>query len=75
MTLQPSSFPDKLFPQDSLQLYPCTYVFQVLASCVAHSIVIQAGVGMAYSAVLLPQLAEPESIPTVTKVQSSWIGM
>jgi hypothetical protein len=41
---------------------------------VAHSIVIQAGVSMAYSAVLLPQLAEPESIPTVTKDQSSWIG-
>ncbi|XP_023707918.1 sugar transporter ERD6-like 7 isoform X2 [Cryptotermes secundus] len=48
---------------------------EVLASCVAHSIVVQAGVSMAYSAVLLPQLADPDSIPTATKDQSSWIGL
>ncbi|XP_069683871.1 facilitated trehalose transporter Tret1-like [Periplaneta americana] len=47
---------------------------QVAASCVAHSIVIQAGVSMAYSAVLLPQLEEPGSVPTATKDQSSWIA-
>ncbi|XP_033608534.1 facilitated trehalose transporter Tret1-like isoform X2 [Cryptotermes secundus] len=47
---------------------------QVLASCVVHSIVVQAGVSMAYLAVLLPQLADPDSISTATKDQSSWIA-
>ncbi|KAJ9593663.1 hypothetical protein L9F63_014788, partial [Diploptera punctata] len=47
---------------------------QVVASCIAHSIVIQAGVSMAYSAVLLPQLTEPGSSPTATKDECSWIA-
>lgn len=47
---------------------------QVVASCIAHSIVIQAGVSMAYSAVLLPQLTELESSLTASKDECSWIA-
>jgi hypothetical protein len=48
---------------------------QVLAGCVAQSIVIQAGVSMAFSAVLLPQLMQNDSVFTATTDQQSWIGM
>jgi hypothetical protein len=47
---------------------------QVIAGCVAHSIVIQAGVSMAFSAVLLPQLMDNDSVLTATTDQLSWIG-
>jgi hypothetical protein len=47
---------------------------QVIASCVSQSIVIQAGVSMAFSAVLLPQLMQNDSVLTATTDQQSWIG-
>lgn len=47
---------------------------QVLAGCVAQSIVIQAGVSMAFSAVLLPQLMQNDSDLTATTDQLSWIA-
>jgi len=48
---------------------------QVIAGCVAQSIVIQAGVSMAFSAVLLPQLMQNDSFLTATTDQLTWIGM
>jgi len=47
---------------------------QVIAGCVAQSIVIQAGVSMAFSAVLLPQLMQNDSFLTATTDQLTWIG-
>jgi len=41
---------------------------------VSQSIVIQAGVSMAFSAVLLPQLMQNGSIFTPTTDQLTWIG-
>jgi hypothetical protein len=47
---------------------------QVIAGCVSQSIVIQAGVSMAFSAVLLPQLMQNDSFLTPTTDQLTWIG-
>ncbi|XP_060533825.1 uncharacterized protein LOC132706488 [Cylas formicarius] len=47
---------------------------KVLACCVAHTLVIQAGINMAFSAVLLPQLKEEESDIIVNKSEASWIA-
>jgi SP family facilitated glucose transporter-like MFS transporter 8 len=47
---------------------------QVIAGCVAQSIVIQAGVSMAFSAVLLPQLMENDIFLTTTTDQLTWIA-
>ncbi|CAG9854458.1 unnamed protein product [Phyllotreta striolata] len=47
---------------------------QILAGCTANTIVIQAGINMAFSAVLLPQLNETGSEMTVTKSEASWIA-
>lgn len=47
---------------------------QFLACCIAHTLVIQAGVNMAFSAVLLPQLHEQKSDITINKNEGSWIG-
>ncbi|XP_019875293.2 facilitated trehalose transporter Tret1 [Aethina tumida] len=47
---------------------------QFLACCIAHTLVIQAGVNMAFSAVLLPQLHEQKSDITINKNEGSWIA-
>jgi len=48
---------------------------QVIAGCTSQSIVIQAGISMAFSAVLLPQLMQSDSVFTPTTDQLTWIGM
>lgn len=47
---------------------------QGLACVIAHSLVIQAGINMAYSAVLLPQLFANDSELKITMEQSTWIA-
>lgn len=49
-------------------------LFQILSSVAAFSIVIQVGINMAYSGVLIPQLANDANIKDFTKDQASWIG-
>ncbi|CAH0549121.1 unnamed protein product [Brassicogethes aeneus] len=47
---------------------------QILASCIAQSLVIQVGINMAFSAILLPQLNEQKSDIKITKSEASWIA-
>uniref|UniRef100_A0A1Y1N6M0 Uncharacterized protein n=1 Tax=Photinus pyralis TaxID=7054 RepID=A0A1Y1N6M0_PHOPY len=47
---------------------------QIMASCIAHCIVIAAGANMAFSAILIPQLRASKDIP-ITDSEASWIGM
>ncbi|KAH1011203.1 hypothetical protein HUJ04_000622 [Dendroctonus ponderosae] len=47
---------------------------QVFAACVAHSLVIHAGINMAFSAVFLPQLQERDSTININLDQASWIA-
>ncbi|XP_018561702.1 facilitated trehalose transporter Tret1-like isoform X1 [Anoplophora glabripennis] len=47
---------------------------QILACVVAHSVVIQAGINMAFSAVLLPQLYESKSDIQISISEGSWIA-
>lgn len=47
---------------------------QIIASCSAYAIVIQGGANLAFSAVLLPQLAADDSDLYVNTDEASWIG-
>ncbi|CAH1155491.1 unnamed protein product [Phaedon cochleariae] len=47
---------------------------QIAACSIANTIVIQAGINMAFSAVLLPQLHETKSDIDISKSQGSWIA-
>lgn len=47
---------------------------QIVASCIIYCLVIQAGINMSYSAILLPQLLDAHSPISVTPDQASWIG-
>ncbi|XP_030757362.1 facilitated trehalose transporter Tret1-like [Sitophilus oryzae] len=47
---------------------------QILACCMANTIVIQAGINMSFSAVLLPQLKDSNTNIVIDKSQASWIA-
>ncbi|KAK9754058.1 Sugar transporter [Popillia japonica] len=49
-------------------------VKQSVAAIIAHSLVIQAGINMAYSAVLLPQLFADDTDIKITMSESTWIA-
>ncbi|KAJ8964230.1 hypothetical protein NQ314_005059 [Rhamnusium bicolor] len=50
-------------------------MLQILACCMADTIVIHAGINMAFSAVLLPQLGENNSDIHISKSEATWIGL
>lgn len=45
-----------------------------MACCIAHTLVIQAGINMSFSAILLPQLDAKKSHIHISKSEASWIG-
>ncbi|XP_066251960.1 facilitated trehalose transporter Tret1-like [Euwallacea similis] len=47
---------------------------QIIACCVANTLVIQPGINMSFSAVLLPQLKESGSNIVIDSSQASWIA-
>lgn len=47
---------------------------QIVASCLIYCLVIQAGINMSYSSILLPQLLDADSEINVSTDQASWIG-
>lgn len=47
---------------------------QVWAALIANLLPIQAGINMAYSAILIPQLSHPQAEIRITKDEASWFG-
>ncbi|XP_066250586.1 facilitated trehalose transporter Tret1-like [Euwallacea similis] len=60
--------------QSKLELHWRHSVKQILAACIAHSLVIQVGINMTFSAVLLPQLRDENSEIKINIYQASWIA-
>ncbi|KAL3272223.1 hypothetical protein HHI36_022705 [Cryptolaemus montrouzieri] len=50
------------------------YIRQIIAASISFCIVIQVGANMAYSAILVPQLAESDSSFNITRSEASWIA-
>lgn len=48
---------------------------QILASCAALSLTLHAGVNMAFTAIMIPQLQEPGSPIAIDRDSASWIGV
>lgn len=49
-------------------------MFQILAGCIAYTLVIQVGINLAFSAILLPQVMDPDSSLKADKDEATWIG-
>lgn len=48
---------------------------QIIASCISFTVVIQVGISLSFTSVLLPQLDEKTSDIQISKDQRSWIGI
>ncbi|XP_050299525.1 facilitated trehalose transporter Tret1-like [Anthonomus grandis grandis] len=61
-------------PKEEMSLTWRDAIKQILACCIAHTLVIQPGINMSFSAVLLPQLKESDSTIIINKSEASWIA-